>query len=157
MRGRKPKPTRLKILQGNPGRRPLNGSEPRPDCVVPRCPPHLKDEARKEWGRITADLRQLNLIARIDRPALAAYCMAWSRWIGAEKNIAQYGEVLISRETGIIYPSPYLAIANKAMEQMRRFLTEFGMTPSSRSRLSVSPASQEISEFEAFLAEGWHA
>ena len=35
MRGRKPVPTALKKLRGNPGKRPLNDAEPKPDVVVP--------------------------------------------------------------------------------------------------------------------------
>jgi hypothetical protein len=43
MRGRRPKPTRLKMLTGNPGKRPLNNDEPRPDVNIP--------EARRSLGQ----------------------------------------------------------------------------------------------------------
>ena len=33
--GRKPTPTNLKVLKGNPGRRPLNKDEPVPDVRLP--------------------------------------------------------------------------------------------------------------------------
>ena len=39
MRGRRPKPTRLKLLTGNPGKRPLNDDEPQPQAAIPECPP----------------------------------------------------------------------------------------------------------------------
>ena len=48
----KPKPTKLKILEGNPGRRPLNESEPLPQSIAPECPDWLLDEAKKEWNRL---------------------------------------------------------------------------------------------------------
>jgi P27 family predicted phage terminase small subunit len=48
------------------------------------------------------------------------------------------GTVVKSKTTGAVYQNPYLAVANRAMKQMRDFLTEFGMTPSSRSRVSSS-------------------
>lgn len=38
MRGRKPKPTHLKLLEGNPGHRPINGAEPKPNPGLPTCP-----------------------------------------------------------------------------------------------------------------------
>ena len=56
MRGRRPKPTRLKMLTGNPGKRPLNGNEPRPAPAVPDCPAELGPLARTEWNRLVGEL-----------------------------------------------------------------------------------------------------
>jgi phage terminase small subunit len=125
-RGPRPTPSRVKEIQGNAGKRPLNKNEPKPLPSIPECPAHLDEEARAEWDRIAPELHRLQILARIDRAALAAYCQSWSRWIDAEKN----------------YPiqSPYLSIANTAIDQMRRFLTEFGMSPSSRSRINAIEA-----------------
>ena len=50
MRGRRPKPTRLKMLTGNPGKRPLNHDEPRPEAAIPECPPELGPVARAGMG-----------------------------------------------------------------------------------------------------------
>jgi P27 family predicted phage terminase small subunit len=136
MRGRKPRPTHLKILEGNPGKRPL-GEEPQPSPDIPECPAHLDDEARAEWDRITPELRNCRLLTIVDRAALAAYCQAWSRWVKAEGIVRTSGEVLKSKTTGAVYQNPYLAIANRAMKQMKEFLTEFGLTPPSRVRLGV--------------------
>ena len=47
-RGRKPKPTAVKMLEGNPGKRSLNTGEPKPEKKAPRCPAWLEDEAKKE-------------------------------------------------------------------------------------------------------------
>lgn len=51
-RGRKPKPTAVKVLEGNPGKRSLNTAEPKPEKKAPRCPSWLEDEAKKEWKRM---------------------------------------------------------------------------------------------------------
>ncbi len=77
-------------------------------------------------------------LSRIDRAALAAYCQAWGRWVEAEEALRKYG-VMIKSPSGFPMQSPYLAIANKAMEQMRAMLTEFGMSPSSRTRVHADP------------------
>ena len=42
-------------------------------------------------------------------------------------------------------------IANKSLEIMHRFLTEFGMTPSSRTRLHVTPSDDSSDEWDDFL------
>ena len=41
MRGRRPVPTCMKLLTGNPGKRPLNANEPQPKPEIPECPPQL--------------------------------------------------------------------------------------------------------------------
>ena len=91
MRGRRPKPTRLKVLTGNPGKRPLNESEPRPEPVVPECPPELGEVARREWDRLAAELGPLRITTNLDRGALAAYCGAYALWAEAMEAIQKYG------------------------------------------------------------------
>ena len=105
---------------------------------LPACPPHLQGEARKEWRRLGRKLVAWRLVTEIDAGALALYCTAWARWIEAEGNLVRYGTV-IKAPSGYPIASPYLAIANKAMDQMARLLVEFGMSPSSRSRVAVAP------------------
>src|SRR5262245_42051889 len=133
MRGRKPKPTVLKILEGNPGKRPLNANEPRPRRCIPRCPDHLDHEARKEWKRINRELDEVGLLTDCDRAILASYCVCWSRWVRAERLLKQSGEVLKSAEGGF-YQNPYLAVANRALEQMHKLCASLGLDPCSRSR-----------------------
>lgn len=138
MAGRKAKPTELKRLDGNPGKRPLNTSEPAPAVKRPPCPKHLEGEARKEWNRMVRLLVQLRLLTEIDRAALAGYCQAWGRWVEAEGMIRTEG-MTIETAKGNLIQSPYVGIANQAMKQMRAFLIEFGMTPSSRTRVRTTP------------------
>ena len=140
-KGRKPKPSALKILEGNPGKRKLNPKEPKPKVVAPTRPAHVQGIARREWGRIVKELKVLGLVTKIDRAALAAYCVAYGRHVEAEDQIRKHGMV-DKRGTGAPMQSVYLAISNKAMEQMRQILIEFGMTPSSRSRVVVNPGDQ---------------
>jgi P27 family predicted phage terminase small subunit len=118
--------------------------------VRPTCPRHLSDEAKKEWRRIVPELEAVGLITRIDRAALAVYCQAWARWLEAEEALRKYG-VMVKSPNGFPMQSPYLAVANKAIEQMRGLLTEFGMSPASRTRISVQEPSDEDAEFEALL------
>jgi P27 family predicted phage terminase small subunit len=69
---------------------------------------------------------------------LAAYCQAWGTWIEAQASLRQFGTVIRS-PNGFPMPSPYLAIANKAFEQLKAMLVEFGMSPSSRTRVEAIP------------------
>lgn len=151
MRGRKPVPTTLKLLQGNPGRRPLNAAEPAPPVTIPACPEFLDDVARGEWSRTATLLAEMGLLTAADRTALAAYCVAYSRWVEAEAQVKKYGTIVKSPEKGFPMKSPYLTVADQALETMRKLMVEFGLTPSSRSRIRVPAAGEDFDEFAAFL------
>ena len=119
MRGRRPKPTRLKVLTGNPGKRPLNGNEPRPAAAVPECPAELGPVARTEWNRLVGELSALRLLTNLDRAALAAYCGAYALWAEATEAIQKFG-AMVKSPTGYPMQSPYISIANRQAEIMMR-------------------------------------
>jgi phage terminase small subunit len=67
MAGRRPKPTKQKKLEGNPGKRNLNPDESDPDSEIPPMPAHLDPLTQAEWHRITPQLLSLGLISEVDR------------------------------------------------------------------------------------------
>lgn len=146
MRGRRPKPTRLKVLTGNPGKRPLNSSEPRPEAAVPDCPVELGPVARREWDRLAVELSSLRILTNLDRAALAAYCGAYAMWAEATEAIQKFG-TMVKSPSGYPQQSPYVSIANRQAELMMRIASEFGFTPASRSRISA-PIAPEPSLFD---------
>lgn len=151
--GPRPKPTQLKVVAGNPGKRPLNKDEPQPPQETDLRPPsHLNKEARKEWKRLAPLLSEARILSKIDRDALALYCDAMAIYLDAKKKLAIDGLVQPVGENNVIQQSPYLSIMNKQSERMRQFLEGFGMTPASRSRVTVLPdngaAADEWDEFD---------
>ena len=124
--GRKPKPTTIAEDMRN-----------RPEIApqkLPSAPSHLSKEEKKVWRKVGKQLLEAGLISTLDTGALAAYCVAYCRWIEANQKIREHG-MLIKSPQGFPMQSPYLPIANKAMEQMVRLMGEMGMTPASRVRL----------------------
>ena len=146
MRGRKPTPTKLKLLKGNPGKRPIRDDEPQPDVEIPEPPEELSADAQAEWERVTPMLYELGLLSQIDRAALTAYCVAWGRWMEAEAALKKHG-VVVKSPNGFPVQSPFLAVANRAMKQVKEFLAEFGVSPSSRTRVSASKKPAEGNPF----------
>ena len=146
MRGRKPKPTRLKVITGNPGKRPLNFDEPRPEPAVPDCPPELGPSAQREWARLVGELGKLRVLTNLDRAALAAHCGASALWAEATEAIGKFG-VMVKSPTGFPIQSPYVSIANRQAEIMMKIASEFGFTPASRGRISV-PSEEEPTLFD---------
>jgi P27 family predicted phage terminase small subunit len=138
MKGRKPQPTNLRVLRGNPGKHPYNTQEPTPTALPnPPVPEWIDGEAKAEWLRLAPILGRLGLITETDTNALAAYCEAWATWKHATMQIRKYGMVLKSKDSDIPKVSPYVKIAHNALLQMRALLIEFGMTPSSRVRMKT--------------------
>lgn len=152
MRGRKPKPTILKIREGNPGCRPLNDREPIPPAGAPEPPEWLDELAMKEWDRITPVLADMELLTPADHAALEAYCTVYSRWARCEQQVQQTGTI-IKALNGRPMKNPYLLVANEAFEMMRKLIIEFGLTPSSRSRIKLGEHAG-FDEFDAFLKGG---
>ena len=143
-RGRKPKPTNLKVVSGTDRKDRTNEAEPKPDLSLPTPPPHLSDDAKVEWGRVVDDLYRLGILSELDRAGLAAYCQAYGRWVQAERALAKMAErdqvtagLMIKTTSGNAIQNPLVGSANKAMADMMRYAAEFGMTPSARSRISA--------------------
>jgi len=141
MRGRKPKPTRVKKLAGNPGKRSLNKSEARIPASLPTCPAHLVREAKAEWKRMAQVLYKHGLLTEVDRAALAAYCQAYGRWVKAERMVTKHGMTDWTAH-GTLTVSPYVRIARQSMDDLRKLCLEFGLTPSSRSRVTATDMEQ---------------
>jgi P27 family predicted phage terminase small subunit len=145
MAGRKPKPTLLKFVTGNPGKRALNKNEPQTQCEIPACPEQIQGIARQEWGRITQEMYSMGIIDLVSMAALVGYCEHYEQWANASANVRKFGTVVKSK-SGYPVQSPYLGIMNRALSEMRKFMVEFGMTPSSRSRVTSNKPKATESE-----------
>ena len=152
MAGRKPIPTHLKLIRGNPGRRPLPENEAQLPAGIPDPPKHLKGRAKKEWDRITPELSRAGLLTKIDGTALAAYCDCFAQWAEASTKIKKTGMV-VKGERGEPIINPFLKISNAAVDRLRQFLVEFGMTPSSRSKVKAAPLPEKPEEGADYF--GW--
>lgn len=155
-RGTRPKPTALRLITGNPGRRPLNTAEAAPGRGqgLPKTPAALGEDAKKEWRRVARELHQCGLLTNLDRTALAAYCAAYGRWAEAERALADMAKadptgrnaLLVRTSNGTAVQNPLIGIANKAAADMLRYASEFGMTPSARSRVHADTTAAQAAD-----------
>jgi len=151
MSGRKPKPTVLKILEGNPGKRPLNDNEPTPDIEIPNCPHYIRKDrtAKREWDRIVPQLYDLGLLTNVDRSILELYCVNYSLFVWATEDIRENGHIAKTR--GGDKANPAVAIAREAAKIIKACAVEFGLTPSSRSRIKVPKKKEDDDPMEKLL------
>lgn len=152
MAGRKPKPTAVKKLEGNPGKRKLNTKEPVPAKGMPDCPEWLLPEAKKEWERLADLMNQMGIPTEVDMAAFAAYCQSYARWKEAQEHIDSEGSTF-ETDKGYQQQTPWVGIANTNQKLMLQAASEFGLTPSSRSRIVAGSAKgKELEdEMEALL------
>ena len=128
MRTKPAKPTHLKLLEGNPGKRRLNEREPKPEPLLPDPPDFLSADAKAEWARVSVELFHCGILTGLDRAPLAAYCQAYGRWMQAERAIAEMakrdlltGGLMIKTTNGNAIQNPLVGTANKAANDMIRF------------------------------------
>ena len=114
-RGRTPKPTAIKQLEGNPGKRRLNANEPKPKAKAPSCPKWLEDDAKKEWRRLAKQMEQFGILTEVD-------------------FISKHGAI-VKTPSGYWQQVPQVSIAQQYLKQMSKFCEQFGLTPASRSRI----------------------
>lgn len=146
-RGKRPIPTQLKIIKGTDQPCRMRKNEPKPADDNIEMPEELSKEAGKHWDKVCTQLQDAKIITNIDVTALAMYCESYATWFNANKMIQRHGPV-VKNPSGFPVQSPYLLIANKAFDQMRAMLTEFGMTPSSRTRVAATGKSEEKNPFD---------
>jgi P27 family predicted phage terminase small subunit len=150
MAGRKRIPTKLKILEGNPGKRRLPEHEPDPPASLPDPPGHLDYRALEEWNRVAPGLCALGLLSDMDRATLAAYCVSYSIWARATQKM-KTERLTKETEKGFIVQNPLIGIANKAAADMVKYATEFGMAPAARARLGISHEGKKKGKFDGLM------
>ncbi len=150
MQGRKPKPTKLRVIQGNPGKRPINKDEPTAPCISPDtpAPDHMPPLAKECWVHMVGMLSGAQVITELDLHGLELYCVAYQNWRDAQAKVIELGTIVKSPKSGYPVQSPYFAIANKSHEQMVKLAAEFGLTPTSRSRVTKVAAPKKKNAFE---------
>ncbi len=136
MRGRKPVPTYMKVIRGNPGKQAINKSEPKPANREPVMPDLLQGEAQVEWQRISEELRAMGCFKASDRAVIAFYASAWGDWYDAVRNLNNMTHPLAYKGDAITV-HPYFRIKQMAEERLLKAASELGCTPSARSRLKV--------------------
>lgn len=178
-RGPQPLPANVHMLRGNASKKPLGAlfDEFRPEVEIPDAPSWIWPEARKEWKRISAELHKYGLISKLDRAALVLYVQAWAKMVWAERNLARAmklaeqkrveaedrGEIytggdgiMVPTANGNLQYSHYWVVGQRAEAAVQRYLALFGLSPSSRSRVTTSD-NRQASLFQEAGQDEWNS
>lgn len=164
--GRPPKPAHLKLLEGNPGKRPIPTNEIRPSRgEMPVPPAFLTPHARAEWDRIAEQCWNLGLLTECDLSPFVSYCQAYGRWVVAETELSKYAEqagrggLLVAHVTGtgenkrtVYSKNPMVSQAAAAARDMVKYAVEFGLTPAARARIAAAERTPQKGKFDGLIA-----
>jgi P27 family predicted phage terminase small subunit len=137
LRGPAPKPSVLEEAQGRPGHSPRNDAEPQFARVIPECPDHLSRQAQKVWAQLAPMLFEAKLLTEGDGIMLANLCQAYATMTDAQKKLNRE-RVTSQTKSGYKQQNPLFSIIRSQMDLITKLSREFGLSPSSRSRLSVA-------------------
>ncbi len=139
--GRPNKPTALKVLQGNAGKRGLNHLEPKPEPKRPRMPSHLSPKAKSAYKKVCDLLESMGVLTVADGMALEMMCDAYAEWRDLRKVIDTEGATYKTIGTSgdeIIKARPEVAMASDAWKRVKAMASEFGLTAASRTKIQTN-------------------
>lgn len=146
-------PTHLRLVRGNPSKRPINKKEPKPPSGVPPTPKHFSKQEKYWFRRMAEELNDIGVITRLDGMALELMIGAYIEWRHHRDVIAEVGESYqTTTSTGdiIIRAHPQVAMRDRAFNNICKMMSEFGITPASQAKVSGNTPAEE-DPFEAFL------
>lgn len=155
-RGRPPKPTALRRLEGNRGHRrmPENEATPKPQLPQPPAIVRERPDALAEWRRVGRQLEQQGLITLLDRAAFTIYCLAWAELVEAERALREEGRIIVREagmdDAGVWRPERRMlngnvAVKRFAVEHLFKAIARFGMSPVDRAKVA-SLATEKAAE-----------
>ena len=155
VRGRKPMPSAVHELRGDyekkPQRRRTN--EPIPPKEKPQFADFLNDIAKTEFEFITNIMDKMKILSQADQSALTMYCQTFSQWREAVDMCAKYGSWVLGKDKNgnpFTTRNEWDRIRERSADSCRKWLIEFGLTPSARTRLQVDDDVKD--DFDQFLA-----
>ncbi len=150
MRGWKPVPTYLKLIRGNPGKRPLNETEPVPEGDLHEPPKWMSKPQRAGW-RYAIEHAPAGLLKRLDRSVLTAWVVAEDLHRKASEMVERHGLLIKAPNTGLPIQSPYLPVVNRQATIMLKAAEQLGFSPGSRSRVQIdADRRSQPNAFEGF-------
>nr|WP_279086806.1 phage terminase small subunit P27 family [Comamonas thiooxydans] len=167
------------MLRGNASKKPLGAilDEFRPEVEIPDFPSWIWPEAKKEWKRIATELERYGLISKLDRAALVLYCQAWAKMVWAERALTRAMKLaedaraeaeskgleylggdglMVKTANGNFTYSHHWVVGKHAASEVKRYLDLFGLSPSARSRVTVSD-NRQGSLFQEGTKDEWNA
>lgn len=147
MAGRPPKPTALKLVEGNRGKRGTNKQEPDPTYLADLAPPAwMPAAAQAVWKEVVPALATAKLVTEVDVQALSMGCIAIAQYrysvkragedlVKSKQELNDDGELFTTGE----HINPWMLVQSMTFKQAMVVFQQFGMSPAARTRIAINP------------------
>ena len=141
-RGPAPKPTKLKVLEGNPGKRPLNQNEPEFKEADFTCPDNINEYGQQAWDHLYPVLSEKGLLTQADRIMFEQLCYWYGIFRKCHDDLEANGSDYYERydENGYLSYAAQHPAAIRQREASNKLITlsgHFGLSPSGRSSIGL--------------------
>lgn len=153
-KGRRAKPTAIKKLAGNPGKRALPENEPQPERARPPKPTNLSGTASRLWDYVSEELFNMGVLTTADGPGLRMLCESWHMFFEARRALNQHGSMFYETHGPggvLIKTHPAVNVMKESNRAVKGWLAEFGLTPAARTRVEKALDNGEEDEIESFF------
>lgn len=163
MAGRPPKPTALKVIQGNPGKRALTKQEPDPVYLADlEAPAWLHPSAKAVWDEVAPQLSRAKLLTEVDVQTLAMGCVAIAQYRHAAKVTGEElikSKIVVDDEGKPVeageYINPWMLVQSMSFKQAMQVFQQFGMSPAARTRIAIQPQGDLFGNGQESKASGY--
>lgn len=153
LRGPAPKPTAIRIMNGNPSRRPLPDNEPQYVTGVPERPKGMSAGARRVWDELIAEMAPSGVLRLVDAGALAMLSEDSAMLETLRKGLAEMAREInkqAKKQGKSVVGGPMVHLSRtiegrRTLASIRELTAqiivqrrEFGLTPASNSRVAGS-------------------
>jgi P27 family predicted phage terminase small subunit len=148
------KPDHLKLVTGNPGKRPISKDAPKPKRQIPSAPAHLSDRAKVAWGMLSVLLDRIGVLTEADPMALEQLCETYADILAARQTIQEEGRYqTVETKAGGVMVRVHPAVSDVADSdrRFRAWLNEFGLTPAARSKVRAADGDEEADPLAKYL------
>ena len=157
MKGRKPKAREIQILEGRDKKNPSRFANDVPQTIEhePQMPEHFDDQATAAWNTLREILTASKMWSATYQVTLVLYCETYSNYRRAVELVRISGQALRTQaEDGSIElkRNPYSVELHRYKDELIKLSSEFGLTPSSRSRISLERSTEGDDDFLSLLA-----
>jgi P27 family predicted phage terminase small subunit len=152
VRGTRKKPTNLKLLEGNPGKRPIDINEVKPMPIADPCPDWLSEYAKQTWHDYAPRLEKLGLLTDIDMLDFQNLCIQAGMLRQAYENLKKYSTLTMTTQTGYEQQRAEVGIVTSCTKSIVTLAARFGMSPSDRVGLVDPKAGEKKTKLSGLLS-----
>lgn len=150
--GRHKKPTELKVLAGNPGKRHIELDEVKPAPAVDACPKWLDRHAKEVWRETYSRLEKNGQITESDILDFTNLCISAGMIRKAYAGMKKAKNLTETTPSGYRQQIPEIGIINSAIKNVTTLCAKFGMSPADRAGLINPKAKEKRSKLAGLLS-----